>query len=659
MSRLLFSLAAGLLLVSGVPGLFVKRRGRRGERFAAVLCGLAAGLGLLAAARVLFGIEDAWEFEWPGSLPLRWSCDALSAFFAVPVLGMAGLGSLYGLGYWPARRRPRSAARLRLCFGLMTAAMLGVVLSGEGVSFLIAWEIMALTGFFLVVTEDAQALVRRAGWYYLAATHFATLSLIAMFALLRAGSGSLALEPASTLGPAASSGVFLLALLGFGTKAGLMPLHFWLPSAHASAPSHVSALFSGVLLKIGIYGLVRITAILPVPPASWGALLLVLGGVSSVLGVVCALGQHDLKRLLAYHSVENIGIIVMGLGLALLGRSLGRADLVALGLAGALLHVWNHALFKGLLFLCAGSVVHAVGHREIDRMGGLARALPWTSSCFLVGAVAIAGLPPLNGFVSELLLYLGFMQASTLGSGFGVGMIALGVPVLALTGALAVACFVKVYGAVFLGNPREQTTRRAHEAPWSMRLPMLLLCVGCVAIAVFARGLVGMLDRVTAVWTGGSLEGDPLGLAPFGLVGAGSALLLILALCIVAWARRSPGAVPTWDCGYARPTARMQYTSSSFAALLTRSFRWVLRTREHRPRVERLLPEPSRFETHVPDTVQDGLLVPVTNGLARWMSNARRIQQGRVQGYVLLILVALLCLLTSILPVQEWLFVLI
>lgn len=659
MSRLLLPLAAGLLFLSGIPGLFAGRHDRRGERLAFVLCALAGALGLFGAARILLGIEDAWELEWSGPLALSWSCDALSAFFAVPVLGMAALGSLYGLGYWPTRRRPRSAARLRGCFGVMSAAMLGVVLAGEALSFLIAWETMALAGFFLVMTEEAQASVRRAGWYYLVATHFATLILIAMFVLLDAGSGSLALEPASTLGPVTASAVFLLASLGFGTKAGLMPLHFWLPAAHSSAPSHVSALFSGVLLKVGVYGLVRVTAVLPAPPPSWGAMLLILGAISAVFGVICALGQHDLKRLLAYHSVENIGIIVMGLGLALLGRSLGRADLVVLGLAGALLHVWNHALFKGLLFLCAGAVVHAVGHREIDRMGGLARALPWTSACFLVGAVAICGLPPLNGFVSELLVYLGLLRASTFGTGFGVGLIAFGVPVLALTGALAVACFVKVYGAVFLGLPRAHAPRRAHEAPWTMRLPMLALCAGCVAIAVFGGGLVGMFGRIAAVWNGGPLEGDALALAPLRTAGAGSAVLLAFVLGVTAWARRHRGTAPTWDCGFVRPTARMQYTSSSFAALLAQTFRWVLRSREHRPLVEQTFPERSSFGTHVPDTVQDGLLVPATLLLARGMSSVRRIQHGRVQGYVLLILVALLCLLLSLLPLQRWIYELI
>jgi len=661
MSRSLLPLALVLLLVSGLPGLLVGRRSRAGERIGTALCTLAAAAGLIGCASLLGGSEAAWVRAWPGSWPMSWSCDPLSAFFAVPVLVLACLGSCYGVGYWPCARRPRSAARLRAVYGLAAAAMLGVVLAGEALSFLIAWETMALAGFFLICTEDSRAAVRRAGWFYLVSTHMATLCLVALFVLLQATTGSSALERTSvgTIGAGAASVVFLLALLGFGTKAGLMPLHFWLPAAHASAPSHVSALLSGVLIKMGIYGLARLTAVLPPPPPSWGALLLALGGISAVFGVVCALGQHDLKRLLAYHSVENVGIIAMGLGLALVGRSLGRGDLVLLGLAGGLLHVWNHALFKGLLFLCAGSVVHATGHRDMERMGGLSREMPWTAACFLVGAVAIAGLPPLNGFVSEFLVYLGMLHAGAAGGGLGLGLVSLGAPVLALTGALAVACFVKVYGVVFLGQPRVQGARAAHEAPWSMRLPMLACCAGCVAIAVSCPWLGGMLSRVAESWAGRELGVGTRALAPLTALGAGSAVLLVLILGIAVRSRVGPRAVSTWDCGFSRPTARMQYSASSFASTLAGVFRWVLRPIEHRPAIARLFVGRSRFEAHVPDTVQDGILVPASRTLARGMSRARRIQHGRVQGYLLLILATLLVLLLSLLPIDRWLYALV
>ena len=313
--------------------------------------------------------------------------------------------------------------------------------------------------------------------------------------------------------------LFLLALVAFGIKAGVMPFHVWLPPAHASAPSHVSALMSGVLIKIGIYGIVRVLAMLPEPPVAWGVLLLLLGAASGIAGVAFAIAQHDLKRLLAYHSIENIGIIVMGIGLAVVGRATHAPLLVVLGLGAAVLHVWNHAIFKALLFLSAGVVVHATGTRDIDRMGGLGRALPWSSALFTLGAVAICGLPPLNGFVSELILYLGAFESLKLQA---VRLGALVAPVLAVIGALACACFVKVVGSVFLGMPRDHTVRPGHEAGWSMRAPMVILASLCVVLGVVPVIAFPVLDVAVASWMGqtGAGELPPLReLLPFPAIG--------------------------------------------------------------------------------------------------------------------------------------------
>src|SRR5262249_7376243 len=314
--------------------------------------------------------------------------------------------------------------------------------------------------------------------------------------VLRAVSGSFALNPLDPdhLSPGLTTAIFVLALIGFGLKAGIMPLHVWLPSAHANAPSHVSAIMSGVLIKMGIYGLVRVTSLLPTPPLEWGTGVLGLGVVSGVLGVAYAVGQHDLKRLLAYHSIENIGIIVMGLGLAMIGRSLGRADWVLLGLSGGLLHVWNHALFKALLFLSAGSVIHATHTREIDRFGGLAKNMPRTAIFFLIGAVAICGLPPLNGFVSEFLIYLGLFSTLGNGNGWSFAAVAFAAPALALIGALAVACFVKVYGTVFLGTARTEQADHVRESPPNMICPMAVLAACCFFIGMAPLVLTPILN---------------------------------------------------------------------------------------------------------------------------------------------------------------------
>src|SRR5512142_254877 len=358
-----------------------------------------------------------------------------------------------------------------------------VAVAANALLFLVAWEVMPLCGFVLVLTEHEKRETQRAAYVYLAAAHVGALALFAVFSVLGSAAGSFDFERMAAAGLAPSAALFALMLVGFGLKSGLMPFHFWLPGAHSSAPSHVSALLSGVLIKTGIYGLLRVTGFFDAPPLWWGLSLLALGCASAVLGVAFALAQHDLKRLLAYHSVENIGIIAMGAGLALVGRAVGDPALVVLGLSGAVLHVLNHALFKALLFLGAGAVDHACGTREIDLLGGVARAMPRTAILFLVGAAAISGLPPLNGFVSEWLVFLGSLSSLS-ARGEPLAFAVLAVPALGLVGGLAAACFVKVHGAVFLGSPRSAEAERAHEAPAAMLWPMALLAAACVAIGL-------------------------------------------------------------------------------------------------------------------------------------------------------------------------------
>ena len=331
MSVWLVIFGIGCHALSGVPGLFCKRDSDAGQKLAVALALIGSVVGMTGA------LASLWRPVVPTSVI---ALDGLSVIFLLPIFLIPALGGIYGLGYWKQAEHSGNGQKLRLFYGLVTAALAGVTIAANSILFLVAWEIMALSAFFLITTEDEELAVREVGWVYLVATHTATLFLFALFAIMRNVTGSFALIALpGGLAPGIATAIFLLAVIGFGFKAGLMPLHMWLPGAHAMAPSHVSALMSGVLIKIGIYGLVRVGSLLPHPLLWWGGLLLVLGVISGVLGVVFALGQHDLKRLLAYHSIENIGIIVMGLGLAMLGRTLQRADLVALGLAGALLHV--------------------------------------------------------------------------------------------------------------------------------------------------------------------------------------------------------------------------------------------------------------------------------------------------------------------------------
>ncbi len=490
--------------VSGLPGLLRSRGSMSGQWMTTVLAVLASGLGL-GGVFWFWTSGDSREIVLPWAIPgaqFNVAMDGLSAFFLVPVFLVSLLGNIYGLGYWKQTEHPRNGRRLRVFYGTLTAGMALQVIARDGILFLFGWEIMGLSTFFLIMTEGQEKDVQEAGWVYLVVTHTATLCLFAIFALMRAGGGSFLLAPLKpdALTPGVATAIFVLSLVGFGSKAGIMPLHIWLPSAHAVAPSHVSAIMSGVNIKVAMYGLIRVTSLMPAPPLAWGAIVLALGVVSGVLGVAFAIGQHDLKRLLAYHSIENIGIIVIGLGLALIGRSIGREDLVILGLGGCLLHVWNHALFKALLFLSAGSIIHSVHTREIDHLGGLAKSMPWTSLCFVVGSVAICGLPPLNGFVSEFLIYLGLFGTLANGAGRTFAGASFAAPALALIGALAVACFVKVYGAIFLGTPRSEHARQGHEAPLSMLGPMSVLVACCFLIGLAPLAVAPFLASGISAW---------------------------------------------------------------------------------------------------------------------------------------------------------------
>jgi hydrogenase-4 component B len=657
MSELLVIGSVTLAAASGFPALLLHRGSRAGQAISIFLSVLSGAMGFA-------GIAAFWLFAASRPIELPWNIipraafsvgvDGLSAMFLLPICLVSTLGSIYGWSYWNQKEHPGNGRKLRLFYGLTTAGMGLLVVARSSVLFLMGWEIMALSAFFLVATEDEREDVRATSWIYLIATHVGTLCLFALFALLRAASDSFTLSPVdpNALSPGATRAIFILALVGFGVKAGIMPMHVWLPSAHAITPSHVSAIMSGVIIKMGIYGIIRITSLFPHPPLEWGGTVLLLGAISGVLGVAYAIGQHDLKRLLAYHSIENIGIIVMGLGLALLGRSLGRADLVVLGLSGALLHVWNHAMFKSLLFFSAGSVVHAVHTREIDRLGGLARKMPSTALAFLLGAVAICGLPPLNGFVSEFFIYLGLFGTLKLESGRMVVSAVLAAPALALIGGLALACFVKVFGATFLGTARSAEAGHARESSFSMLAPMGVLGACCLLIGLAPQCVVSALEAAFAAWAPDLTAGAPR-LATAAPVAAISATAILLAAVLLlnggllAFLLRRGGADrgPTWGCGYAAPTPRMQYTASSFAAMLVDLFAWVLRPRVHRPGPMATFPKSERFESHVPDAVLDEVIQPAFRHGARTLLWFRVLQQGSIQTYLLYIFLALLALL--------------
>jgi hydrogenase-4 component B len=629
--EILLAAAAGF----GVSGVL---RGRLGV----AVTSLAALAGLIGVA-TWWGEPSSPAISLPWRVPmggLALGLDALSVAFVLPVLTIPTVAGLYGVPYMSPRGS--TGRRTRLAFGLLQASMVVVLLARDAFLLLVAWEVMALSSFLLIATEDDDAQVRASAWVYLVATHLGTICLLAGFAAVSAFTGGLILAPVSGLDSRTLAGVSLLFLVGFGTKAGMMPLHFWLPGAHANAPSHVSAVMSGVVIKMGVYGLMRMSMLLEDIPAEAGSALLTVGALSAVVAAALAVAQSDLKRLLAYSSVDNVAIVLMGLGRALVGRGTGRDDLVVLGVAAADWHVWNHALFKSLMFLVAGAVVHATGTRRLDELGGLARSMPETSVAAVIGALALAGLPPLNGFLSELVLYVGLAR-----SGPTTVWPALAVPALAVTGALALAAMLKVYGGAFLGVARGTT--QAHDPPGPMRFAIGATAAACAGVVVGAIVIVPMLDRVADGFAPGAGPGLAT-LLPVGRIAALSSGVGVFAAASAWWlARRaavgSVGMVGTWDCGYAITTPRVQYTPGSLSESVAQLFRLVVAPSRTGPELDGAFPAPSAFTESIPDPVLDRVAVPALTRAAGSLTWLRLLQQGRVQAYVLYILVALLALL--------------
>lgn len=646
-------LSVGLAAASGLPALAIPSRFNLGQRLATLLLCTGCVAGLIGAAGFFLGRPTA-VVSWPAPLAgarFAVGVDGLSAVFLVPVFLLCGAGSLYGLAYWPVAEHPENGRRLVFFFGTLTAALALLACARDWVLFLFAWEAMALSAFFLVGTEDRLPKTQATAWLYLAASHTATLALFVMVAAIWAATGSFALGPLDGVAPWTLTAVFCLGLVGFGTKAGLAPLHFWLPSSHAMAPSHVSAVMSGVIIKLGIYGLIRLTSLVTVPPAWWGGALLAIGAISAVGGIAFAVGQHDLKRLLAYSSVENVGVIALGLGLALWGRSHGRVELVALGLGAALAHVWAHAAFKGALFLASGCVLHACGTRRMDELGGLAQRMPRVAAGFFAAAATACALPPCGAFASEFLLYLGLVEPLRKGGDSTGPALALLAPLVALVGTLAVVAFVKAFGTVFLGLGRTSRATAAHEPPFMMWAPVLALAGLGVGLGLAAEALAPALDRAIAAWAGPALEPPPLTtLAPLGLlVRLGGCLLMgcaMVGLLMAWWIRRGPvGATVTWDCGYAAPAPRMQYTSSSLAEMLVGLLGWVLRPRELRPRLTGPFPATGRLRTNVRDVVLQEAVRPAVSAAAWGFGWFRVFQQGSIQAYLLYVFLTLVVLL--------------
>ncbi|HUL41867.1 MAG TPA: hydrogenase 4 subunit B [Burkholderiales bacterium] len=634
---------------------------------------LGALVGLALAA---FGLQAIWlspdQMTLPlglPDLPFHLRVDPLAGFFLM-LLGSVSAGiSVYAAGYF----RSETVQRLTLIalqYHVFLASMAFVILADDAYLFMVAWETMALSSYFLVTTDHKLPAIRSAGFLYLLIAHLGAIAILLCFGVMHGGHGDYTFDAlrAAHLQPFWATVAFLLAFFGFGAKAGMIPLHAWLPEAHPAAPSPVSALMSGIMLKTAIYGMVRVIYdLIGGVRWEWGILVLIIGAGTMLFGVLYALMQHDLKRLLAYHSVENIGIILLGLGMSMVFIGFGHPVAGALGLIAALYHALNHAVFKGLLFLGAGSILHATGLRNLNDMGGLIRTMPKVAFYFLIGALAISALPPLNGFVSEWLTFQTALQVPILQNSVVRSLVPLFAATLALAGALTAMCFVKVYGIAFLGQPREAkhpahspVTGRGGDAGEMERFGMAWLAASCLVLGLFPSSFLLMLNRICAHLTGHglsdqALESSWLWLVPTSSVQASYApiifLLVIVAVTLLTFLlvrRFYHGRVRfsnPWDCGFPEQTSRMQDTADAFGQPIRHVFGPVYLMQRHMPDPDDPAP---RFSLKIEDRHWYWLYLPVAR-LAEYVSSKiALLQQGKISIYLLYSFFTLIALLVFV-----------
>jgi formate hydrogenlyase subunit 3/multisubunit Na+/H+ antiporter MnhD subunit len=651
-----------ILLTLSVVALVVGRT-RAATRIVYGACLLVATISLAAAMTHLLTAAEPVGLTLPLGLPwlgAHFRLDALSAFFlAVVDLGAAS-ASLFALGYGEHEKTPE---RVLPFYPAFLAGMTLVVIADDAFTFLVSWEFMSLSSWALVIAHHRVAENVRAGYVYLVMAGFGTLCLLLAFGLLAGPDGLYAFTQMRAAHPTATIGALamILALTGAGSKAGIVPLHVWLPLAHPAAPSHVSALMSGVMTKVAVYGFVRIALDLVGEPTWWwSVVVLALGGITAVMGVLYALMQHDLKRLLAYHTVENIGIIFIGLGLALAFKAHGMLAAAALALTAALLHVFNHSLFKSLLFFGAGAVLTATGERDMEHLGGLIHRMPQTAFVFLIGCAAISALPPLNGFVSEWLTFQAILLSPQLPS-WGLKLLVPAVgALLALSAALAAACFVKAYGVTFLGRPRTRSAENVDETDSFSLAAMFLLAALCLiagilpglfidALAPVSTALLGarMPEQIASQW----LSIVPVAASRSSYDGLLVFLFMVISGTLAAFAIHRLASdrlrrAPAWDCGYPDASPATQYSAMSFAQPIRRVFGTVVfRAREDVDMPPPGDTRPARLNAELSDPIWHTLYAPLVAGVAMAADHLNRLQFLTIRQFLSLVFAALVILL--------------
>ena len=649
MSSLFISFA--ILLTGSLMALLFHQNLKLMKSLAIATTCSACLIGLLSIATLSLGQEiPAFSWLWLRTLTLSFSLDSLSLFFLIPIFLICPCTSLYSFHYLHEPQQKARVALSNLFFALFVVAMCLVLCANDLLTLAMAWEVMSIFSYFLVLYEFQRKQTRQAGYLYILFAQAGAMCIFASIGLIYSYTGSFAFNSLHNLPEHAQIPVFLLALLGFGSKAGIFPVHIWLPHAHPAAPSHISATMSGVMIKIGIYGIFRFYFLLDSHGSFYGQLMVCLGAVSGILGVAYALGKHDIKRLLAYHSVENIGIILIGGGLGMIGVATANPFMAFLGFTGSLLHVLNHSLFKSLLFLGAGALGQMTKTRKIDEMGGIRRFMPITSAAFLTGSISISGLPPFNGFISEFIIYLAAFQGlKTAGTTFICACIA--IISLAVIGGLATACFAKVYGIVFLGDPRTQKySEHGQEASWTMLAPQIFLALMCVAIGLLPKPFV----QIAGYGTTDLLHTDfPLQLQLDRIIDQLSmalfAFLVVLAgACLLRkllYLNKPVSYSATWGCGFTQSSARIQYTGTSFARSIIEFFRPLVSIRTHYASLTKNFPENIPYETKVADIAELGMQYYLVRPLLRFLDRFRWIQHGKIQVYIGYIVIAIVVLM--------------
>ncbi|MFT5698293.1 MAG: hydrogenase-4 component B [Desulforhopalus sp.] len=648
-----FLLSLTVLFAGGVLALLTHRHF---SLMKAVYIAITVAGGLIGLSAIWAPLHSETHIQfsttWQHLFTLSFSVDSLSAFFLLPIFAICPLAAIYSYHYMEnSDQRGRVAANY-FFLTLLIISMALVATADNLISFALVWELMSLSSFFLVMYEYQKETTRKAGYIYFIFTHVGAMFIFAAFALAYSATGSYDFASLVNMPVNIKVIVFFLALAGFGSKAGIFPLHMWLPHAHPAAPSNISAVMSGVMIKMGIYGIFRLYVALGATDLIFGEVVLCLGIISGILGVVYAIGNQDLKKLLAYSSVENIGIILIGLGIGMIGIASDNAVMASFGFAGALLHVLNHSIFKTLLFLGAGAVLHKAGGKHLDQLGGLMKRMPTTGKTFLVGSVSISGLPPFNGFVSEFLIYYGAFHGLTLG-GSSFIFIMLAIISLSIIGGLAVACFSKVVGVVFLGEPRAEKAAAATEAGFTVTLPMIILAASSLLIGLFPEPFIMLVFQgLQSIKTLPLVEAAEVTVVAGNLAFIARLFLAIFLLSVLLrkffYLKKEITQGPTWGCGFTQPTVKMQYTGTSYGMSIVDFFRPFVRIRTNYSGISRIFPGRTTYDSQIDDIAEITLIERIVSPLLYLVGKLRWIQHGNIQLYIGYIIVTIIALLLFI-----------